>query len=70
MDFKITSAKYYSKDSFDRKYAKMLKMFKFKDGWVKIKTLEDLVKLQKIVGHNLIFDAKEKKIVIYDSWYE
>ncbi len=70
MEFKIYSVKYYSKDSFERKYTKVLKPFKFKDGVIKIKTLEDLIKLQEVTGHKLIFDAKEKSIYIYDGWIE
>ena len=70
MEFKIYSAKYSSKDSFERKYTKILKPFKFKDGVIKIKTLEDLIKLQEAIGHKLIFDAKEKSIYIYDGWIE
>jgi hypothetical protein len=70
MEFKIYSARYYSKDSFERKYAKVLKLFKFKDGVIKIKTLEDLIKLQEVTGHKLIFNAKEKSIHIYDGWIE
>ena len=70
MEFKIYSAKYYSKDSFERKYAKILKPFKFKDGVIKVKTLEDLIKLQEVTEHKLIFNAKEKSIYIYDGWIE
>jgi hypothetical protein len=70
MEFKIYSANYYSKDSFERKYTKALEPFKFKDGVIKIKTLENLIKLQEVTGHKLIFDAKEKSIYIYDSWIE
>jgi len=70
MEFKIYSAKYRSQDSFERKYAKTLKPFKFKNSVIKLKTLEDLIKLQEATGHELIFDASEKSIYIYDDWIE
>jgi hypothetical protein len=82
MRFEINCAEYWGVIDFLEKYKKLLKDFNLEidpydehtkyeaSAYIIINSLEELIELSKVVDNELVVDAKQMKITIYDYWLE